>query len=135
MWFTIAFFTYPIALFLTYKVFKNFKTNGLRNLLLASLIFTIPIILLIIEQNNLDEIESDLIGKYVSDNDTLIIHDKEYIYINKKNETFGLWELLTNDNLSIRLTDNQNKKMELKINYSDGQPVLNSEVTTYTKIK
>ena len=135
MWFTIAFFTYPFALFLIYKGIKNYKTNGLRNLFFSILIFVFPIILLLVEQRNLDEIKSDLIGNYVSNGDTLIIHKSKYVFRSKGVQTFGIWELITDDNLGIRLTNKQNKNVELRINYSDGQPILKNEVKTYTKIK
>jgi hypothetical protein len=73
MWFTIAFLTYPIALFLVYNAFKDFKKKGLRNPIIETIIFIFPITLLLIERSNLLEIKQDLIGAYISENDTLLL--------------------------------------------------------------
>ncbi len=134
MWFTIAFFTFPIAFFLTYKGFKNYKTHGLRNLLIASLIFTVPIVLLLIERHNLNEITSDLKGIYVSGSDSLFISENEFILKNTTENKVGKWELMTYDNLTILLTDEQTKTNELKIIYKDGRPNLTNEKSNYLKL-
>jgi hypothetical protein len=89
MWFTIAFFTYPIAFFLTFKAFKNYKTQRFRNLIIASLIFITPIILFLIELRNLNEVTSDLKGIYVSHLDSLIITENKFILIGKTGKKMG----------------------------------------------
>jgi hypothetical protein len=134
MWFTIAFITYPIAFFLTYKAFKNYKTHGHSNLLIASLIFMIPIILLLIERHNLKEITSDLKGIYVSDIDSLFITDNEFILKDTTEKKNGKWELMTYNNLSILLTDEQSKTNELKIIYENGNPKLTNGKRSYIKL-
>lgn len=135
MGFTIAFFTYPIALFFIYKATKSFKTNGPRNLLFSGLIIVFPVILLLMEHNNLNEIKTELIGSYVSDNDTLIIEENGYTFKNKEIQNNGQWNIVSNDELSVCLIVDQNKKIEFKITYIDGFPVLQKEATIYTKIK
>jgi len=135
MWFTIAFFTYPIALFLVYNAFKDFKTKGLRNLIIATIIFIFPITLLLIERSNLLEIEQDLIGVYISENDTLTLDKNDFLIKSNSGVSHGFWELMANDNLYVRLTDQNNKTKELKIIFENGQPKLTQENTTYEKLK
>lgn len=134
MWFTIAFFTYPIALFLVYKAFKDFEKNGLRNLVIAITIFILPISLLLFERNNLLEIEQDLIGTYISEKDTLTLNKSEFFLKSNFNVTNGSWELIANDNLQVRLTEQNKETKELKITYESGQTKLTIENTTYEKL-
>jgi hypothetical protein len=134
MWFTIAFITYPIAFYLTYKAFKNYKTHRIKNLLIASLIFIVPIILLLIERHNLKEINSNLEGIYVSGFDSLFITNNEFILKETIEKKIGKWELMTYDNLGIILTDEQNKTNELKIIYENGKSILTDGKRSYTKL-
>jgi hypothetical protein len=134
MWFTIAFFTYPIAFFLTFKAFKNYKTQRFRNLIIASLIFITPIILFLIELRNLNEVTSDLKGIYVSHLDSLIITENKFILIGKTGKKMGTWELIDYDDLSICLTDEQSKTNELQIIYKAGKPSLTNEKSNYFKL-
>lgn len=135
MWFTIAFFTYPIAFFLTYKAFLNYKPNGLRNLSVACIIFIIPIILLFIERKNLREIESEIEGIYTSGKDTLIIFENNYISKDTIDTRIGKWELNADDNLSIQLTDKKNHSTYLKIGFNDDKVHLTGENSHYLKLK
>lgn len=134
MWFTIAFFTYPIAFFLTYKACKNYKINGTINLLIAILIFIISIDLLLIELHNLKEIRSELKGIYVSGIDSLFIYDNEFVHKNTLEKRVGKWDLTANDDLYILLTDKQNISNELEISYKDGKPNLVNEKFNFLKL-
>lgn len=135
MWFTIAFLTYPIALYLVYKAIKDYKINGVRNTIIAIIIFIFPITLLLIERSNLSEIEKDLIGMYVSETDTLTLNNKDYLLKSNLNNTIGLWEFIVHDKLYVRLIDSQNIKTELEITFKDEEPKLTNEKKTYEKIK
>lgn len=134
MWFTVAFITYPIALLLVYKAYKNYKSNGNRRLFFACLIFITPMILLVFERNNLKEINSELNGIYISSNDTLFINNNRFVLKGNLNKTIGNWELLNQDELSIILKDEKEKTIELKIIYEKGKIKLADKTKTYTKL-
>ncbi len=128
MWFTFAFFSIPVAIFLLYKGLTVSNKNSKAKILWAIVLILIPIILGYIEKKNVEEIQKDLIGTFYFKDTTLILNqNKAFLLINLDSIIErGQWEFNTNDRLIVSLKDNDNVT-ELELIYKNGLPILKTD--------
>jgi len=128
MWFTIAFFSIPIAVFLIYRGLTDYRKNGRTKITWAIILVLIPIILAVIEVRNINQIDQELIGTYFSTNDTLVlIKDKTFTLKLDDSLFIGKWELETTDKLIVNLNIAEKKFIDMSIIYIDGLPFLDTD--------
>jgi hypothetical protein len=125
MWFTIAFFSYPIAFILLFMGITKYNNSGKTKIILAVIILIIPIILAFLEFKNLDQINQELIGTYYYNKDTLVLNkDETFALKSNNNLKIGKWNLEANDQLIVILNIDEKKTIEMSLNYIDGIPCL-----------
>ncbi len=136
MWFTIAFFSIPIAFFLLYRGLTEYSKNGKTKIAWAIVLVLIPIIFAVIEIGNIKQINQELIGTYYSTNDTLVLNnDKSFSLKSIDSLVIGEWELETNDKLIVSLNSDGKKLIEMGLTYVDGLPILETDPYHLDNIK
>jgi hypothetical protein len=136
MWFTVAFFSIPIAVFLMYRGITKYGKNGKTKIIWAIVLILIPIILVVIEIRGVKQIDQELIGTYYSDNDTLLLNkDKTFALKSTTSLLIGQWDLEAEDKLIVTLNKDGKKFIDMGLTYIDGLPCLETDPYHLDKIE
>jgi hypothetical protein len=99
----------------------KYSNKGKSKITLAIIILIIPIILALIEFNNLDQINQELIGTYYNNKDTIVLKkDETFAFKSNDNLKIGKWNLEANDQLIVNLNIDGKKFIDMSVGYIDG---------------
>jgi hypothetical protein len=124
MWFTIACFTIPYALYLFYRGLADYRKKRRLKLVGAFSLLFITTIIAIIEIKNIRQIKQELTGTYYSINDTLMLQKDESFRLKSSDSIIiGRWEF-DPDNMNLSLNSDGRQMIEMSITYKDGLTLL-----------